>query len=63
MKAKKLLERSTGPKTDPCRTLDEFERRNFEKSLKCAYQRGRIEFNEQSKEGQPKLMSEKGWDS
>ena len=47
-------EKSRGPRTDLCRTLYGLERNDFcdfEKPHKCAYQKGRIEFNEQSKEG------------
>ena len=51
-------EKSTGPSTDPCGTLDGLERNDFcdfEKPQKRAYQKGKIESNEQSKEGrQPK---------
>ena len=47
--------------------LDGLERSNvcdFDKPRKRVYQKGKIEFNEQSKEGgQPKLVYEKGRDS
>ena len=51
-------EKSTGPKTDPCGTLDGLESNDFcdfDKSHNRAYQKGKIKSNEQSKEGgQPK---------
>ena len=47
-------EKSTGPKTDPC-GLESNDFRDFDKPRKRAHQKGKIESNEQSKEGgQPK---------
>ena len=60
-------EKSTGPRTDPCKHLDGLERSgfyDFDKPHKRAYQKGKIESNEQSKEGgQPKLVCGKGPDA
>ena len=51
-------EKSTGPRTDPAEHLDGLERNDFyhfDKPRKRAYHKGKIESNEQSKEGgQPK---------
>ena len=51
-------EKSTGPRTDPCGTPRRTRKDgfcDFEKPQKRARQKGKIEFNEQSKEGgQPK---------
>ena len=47
-------EKTTGPRTDPCGTLDGLERNDFcdsDKPCKRAYQKEKIESNEQSKEG------------
>ena len=58
-------EKSTGPRTDP--HLNGLKRNDFcdfDKPCKCAYQKGKIESNEQSKEGgQPKSVCGKGWDA
>ena len=51
-------EKSTGPRTDPCETPRRTRKNdfcNFDRPHKRAYQKGKIESNEQSKEGgQPK---------
>ena len=51
-------EKSTGPRTDPCEHLDKLKKNDFcdfEKPHKHAYQKGKIELNQQSKKGsQPK---------
>ena len=47
-------EKSIGPRRDLAEHLDELKRNDFcdfEKSHKCAYQKGKIKSNEQSKEG------------
>ena len=47
-------EKSTGPRTDPCGTprwTQKSDVCDFEKPRKCASQKGKIESNEQSKEG------------
>ena len=57
-------EKSTGPKTDPCGTPRRTRKErlcDFGKPHKRAYQKGKIEFNEQSKDGgQPKSVCGKG---
>ena len=47
-------ENSTGPERILAKDLDEFDSNDFydfDKPSKCAYQKGKIELNEQSKEG------------
>ena len=60
-------EKSTGPRTDPCGTPRRTRKErfcDFDKPHKRACQKGKIESNEQSKEGgQPKYVCGKGRDA